>query len=140
MVILALLLAAGGCSTGTEQTPPLCPTGLPAIRSVTVERSGYAVTPVRDPAIRCSTFRPTAAQVRVWLTRAKRVPDFQSADATIDMVPCRARGTVRFANGGRGRWEVEQARFGNVTVAGRPKMLLYTPAPMGRPFLDQPPP
>ncbi len=136
MVILSLLMAAAGCTAGTELTPPLCPTGLPAIRSVAVTRSGYAVGPVTDPSMRCSTFRPTAAQVRAYLTRAKRVPDLQSADAAIDMVPCRARGTVRFADGRRGQWEVEQARFGNVTVAGRPKVLLYTTARLGRPFLD----
>lgn len=135
-LILPLLVAVAGCIAGTELTPPLCPTGLPAIRSVAVVRSGYAVGPVTDPSLRCSTFRPTAAQVRAYLTRARRVPDFPSADATIDMVPCRARGTVRFADGRRGRWEVEQARFGNITMAGRPKMLLYTPARLGRPFLD----
>lgn len=136
MVILPLLMAAAGCTAGTEQTPPLCRTGLPAIRSVAVVRSGYAAGPVTDPALRCSDFRPTAAQVRTYLTRAKRVPDFQSADATIDMVPCRARGTVRFADGRRGQWEVEQARFGNVTVSGRSKMLLYTTAKLGRPFFE----
>ncbi len=137
MVILSLLLAAAGCTAGTEMKPPLCPTGLPAIRSVTVERSGYAATPVRDPAIRCSMFRPTAAQIRAYLVTARRVPDFQSADATIDMAPCRARGMVRFVNGKRGRWEVEQARFGNITVAGRPKMLLYNTTRLGRPFTDE---
>ncbi len=136
MVILSLLMVATGCTAGTEQTPPLCPTGLPAIRSVAVVRSGYAAGPVTDPALRCSDFRPTAAQVRAYLVKAKRIPDFQSADATVDMVPCRARGTVRFADGRRGQWEVGQARFGNITVAGRPKILLYTTATMGRPFVD----
>jgi hypothetical protein len=101
-----------------------------------VGRSGYAATPVSDPSLRCSAFRPTAAQVRTYLTKAKRVPDYQSADATIDMVPCRARGTVTFADGRRGRWEVEQGRFGNVVVARRPKILLYTTARLGRPFFD----
>lgn len=136
MVILSLLMVAAGCTTGTELSPPLCPTRLPAIRSVAVTRSGYAVGPVTDPSMRCSTFRPTVAQIRAYLTQAKRVPDIQSADATIDMVLCRARGTVRFADGRRGEWEVEQARFGNVTVSGRPEMLLYTTARLGWPFLD----
>ena len=136
MIILSLLLTTAGCSAGTEQTPPLCPTGLPAIRSVTIEQSGYAATPVREPGLDCATFRPSAAQIRAYLGKAKRVPDYQSADATIDMVPCKARGTVRFADGRRGRWEVEQARFGNITVAGRPKMLLYTAARLGFPFFD----
>lgn len=136
MVVLAMLLAASGCSAGTEQTPPLCPTGLPAIRNVIVARSGYATTPVSDPTLRCSKFRPTASQIRAYLQKAKRVPDLQSADATIDMVPCRARGTVTFANGSRGRWEVEQARFGNIVVTGHPKILLYTNVPLGRPFFD----
>ena len=136
MVILSFLMIASGCSTGTEQTPPLCPTGLPTIRSVTVKRSGYSATPTNDPRLRCSAFRPTSAQVRAYLRKAKRVPDYQSADATIDMVPCRARGTVTFADGRRGRWEVEQARFGNVVVAGRPKMLLYTVEKLGKPFFD----
>jgi hypothetical protein len=137
MVIVALLLTAAGCTAGTEYTPPLCPTGLPAIRSITIERSGYAAGPVGDPSIRCSTFRPTPAQVRAYLTKARRVPDFRSADATIDMVPCRARGSVTFANGRRGKWEVEQARFGNIVVPGRSKMLLYTVARLGRPFIDE---
>lgn len=136
MAIFALLLAGAGCSTGTEQIPPLCPTGLPAIRSVTVERLGYSAGKVRDPAFRCADFRPSATQIRRYLEKARRVPDYQSADATIDMVPCRARGTVRFADGRTGRWEVEQARFGNITVTGRPKMLLYTIARLGRPFLE----
>ena len=136
MVILSLLLAATGCSAGTEQMPPLCPTGLPAIHSLTVERSGYAASPSGDPRPNCSAFRPTPAQVRAYLMKAKRVPDFQAADATIDMVPCRARGTVTFADGRRGRWEVEQARFGNIVVVGRSKMLLYTTARLGRPFFD----
>jgi hypothetical protein len=136
MVILSFLLAIAGCSTGTEQTPPLCPTGLPEIRSLKVVRSGYSATPVRSATFRCSDFRPTAAQVRTYLKSAKRVPDYQSADATIDMVPCRARGTVTFADGRHGRWEVEQARFGNIIVEGRPRMLLYTTAPLGRPFLE----
>lgn len=136
MIILSFLLATAGCSTGTEQMPPLCPTDLPAIRSLTVVLSGYSATPARGATFRCSEFRPTAVQVRTYLKRAKRVPDYQSADATIDMVPCRARGTVTFVDGRHGRWEVEQARFGNVIVEGRSKMLLYTTVRLGRPFLE----
>lgn len=56
--------------------------------------------------------------------------------ATIDMVPCRARGTVTFTNGRRGRWEVEQARFGNLVVEGRPKILLYTASRLGPLFSE----
>jgi hypothetical protein len=135
LVTLLLLAAVAGCSIGSEEMPPLCPTNLPAIRSVVVERSGYSATSARYPGLPCAKFRPTAAQVRVYLEKARRVPDYQSADATIVMVPCRARGTVTFKNGRRGIWEIEQARFGNIKVKGYPTMLLYTDVKIGRPFL-----
>lgn len=132
LVALALAAAHSGCTRGSESEPPLCPARLPAIRSLTVDRTGVRAYPEPDTPS-CAGFRPSAAQVRRFLAAAGTT-DAQSADATLDRSPCQASGRVTFADGRSGRWTIEQLRVGTLTLPGRPPLLLYCRGCRERPF------
>lgn len=133
LLLAAALGGASGCTPGSEYEPPLCPTRLPAIRSLTIERTGQRAYAEPDGPRSCRAFRPSQAQVRRFLTRAGTT-DAASADATLDRSPCQASGRVRFADGRTARWSVEMFRVGTLRFAGRPPMLLYCRGCRERPF------
>jgi len=133
-LILAALVAQIGCTPGTENEPPLCPTRLPAIRSITIEETGVRLYPDPDGPASCAGFRPTRAQVRRYLMRALTT-DAMSAHATLDRSPCQANGRVRLADGRVARWTIELYRVGRLDFPGQPSMLLYCPQCRERPFV-----
>lgn len=118
-------VATTECTEGTETMPPLCAvsTGVPI--SVEVHSSN------------CEGFVPTAHDVRRWLRAARRVPDFVAADATIDMAPCMASGTVTFTDGRSGTWSLRQNGYGTLRDDSGSTTILYAPGLTGRPFVHR---
>ncbi len=133
-ILGAALASATSCTKGSEFEPPLCPTHLPPIAALTIERVGARAYPETDGQPPCARFRPSRAQIVKFLTSA-RTTDPQSADATLDRSPCYASGTARFANGSVGRWRVEQLRAGTLDLPRRETMLLYCKECRERPFI-----
>lgn len=131
--MLMALAAHGGCTVGTEDMPPLCPTGLPAVRRIVIERAGYRAYREDGDRVACATFKPTATQVKRFFATAKTV-DQGAADATLDRSPCQASGTITFVDGSKGRWTIEQLRVGMLT-RGRTRTLLFCKACRTRPFI-----
>ena len=111
------------CSSGNETTPPLCETRLPSPTTIRIARTT------------CLRFDPRVLDVRRWLKAARRVPDRIAADATIDMSPCKADGTVTFADRSVRRWTVQETGYGTLRTASGSLMLLYSPVDLGRPFV-----
>ena len=134
LILAAALAAHDGCTRGTEEVPPLCPTHLSAIRSITIEQTGVREYQEPDGPVSCAGFRPTRAQVRRFLTQA-RTTDAQSADATLDRSPCQTQGRVRYTDGRVANWTIEQLRVGTLNFAGRPPMLIYCSGCRERPFV-----
>lgn len=135
MLLLALASPAqAGCTRGTEAEPPLCPTHLPALRSVTITATGARAYAEPDGPRSCAPFRPSMTQVRRFLVIA-RTTDARSADATLDRSPCFAGGVARFADRRTAVWRIEQLGMGTLTFAGRPPMLLYCRTCRARPFI-----
>lgn len=65
----------------------------------------------------CTTFKPSAAQVRAFIGRAKRVSQRDFLHET-DWSVCHAVGHVRFQGGVRGEWMVQRLGAGYVSIAG----------------------
>ncbi len=134
MPLLSLLAsAAARCTPGSEYEPPLCPTHLPAVAAIAIDRTGAQAYREPDGPASCSSFRPTPGQIKTFLAQAGSVEP-QAADATLDRSPCYASGQVRFADGRIARWTVEQLRVGTLSLPGRPQMLLYCRGCRARPF------
>jgi hypothetical protein len=136
MIGIALLMALAappGCTEATEDVPPMCPSRLPAIKAISIERTGRADTRAEDEALECGKFRPTTAEVRGFLRYAGRV-DPRAADATLDRSPCFAAGKVAFMDGSVGAFRIEQYRVGTLRI-GKRELLLFCEACQCEPFI-----
>ena len=134
-LLLGMALAhAPACTKGTEFEPPLCSTHLPAIAGITIERIGARAYPESDGQPPCVRFRPSRAQIVHYLSKARTI-DSQSADATRDRSPCYASGLVRYADGKKARWRIEQLGVGTLQLPGREAMLLYCKECSSPPFI-----
>jgi hypothetical protein len=123
LLISALLTAALGCTHGSEFEPPLCPAHLPAVAAVRIERQGFARWPRSDePA--CTGFRLTDEDVRRFFRHARQA-DARDVHYTLPESACVARGTIRFVNGGSGRWQIDRFGLGWLDRAGQVGITLY---------------
>ncbi|MFD1950448.1 hypothetical protein ACFSGX_06670 [Sphingomonas arantia] len=132
MIGLVALLAATACTSGSEFEPPLCPAQLPAVAEIRIEEQGATLwkTTGEPP---CADFRPTLADVRSFFRGAKSA-DRRDVHYTLSESGCVARGAVRFADGSRGRWQVDRFALGWLDRAGRPRLTLYCPQCHRRPW------
>lgn len=140
--VAALLLSLAGsawaapaCRPATEFMPRLCPAGLPAVRQVHIERNAAASTPDAPTFSDCARFRMTPHLVRRYLRQAWRVSD-DAAEHAVDRGPCEASGTLRFADGRRARWRIEQVGTATLVIGKQAPVILACPdcrfAPFGR--------
>ncbi|WP_131819141.1 hypothetical protein [Sphingomonas jatrophae] len=106
--------------------PVLAASGLPRVTAVTIQRNGARSAAVSgdESAAYCRRFRLTPAEVRGYFRDADPV-DQQAYVHDLDMSRCHAAGTVRLADGRRGRWTIDLARRGMLTIAGRPARYFY---------------
>ena len=124
VALMAMALSAGQCTKGTEFEPPLCPTHFPAIVGLSIERTAGMRYHEEGGPRTCRDFRPSAAQVRRFLSTAGTT-DAESADATLDRSPCYASGRVTFSNGRSARWTIEQYGVGTLDWPSGKQVLLY---------------
>lgn len=138
-VMLLLCVAAGtaqaegGCTPGSEFEPRTCPLALPRIAHLTILRNAAKSIQETDPAVSCGGFRLTPKLARRYLTHAKTV-DANDAHHTLDWSPCSASGEVRFADGRRGHWHIEQLRAGTLKIGDADEQILYCPSCKLKPF------
>lgn len=105
--------AEGGCLEATATDPRLCPTDLPAVRGVQIDKQGQPGSGAGEPLVDCRRFVLSPALVRRYFARALRVEDNRGEQA-VDRGPCWASGSLRFADGTQAQWFIEQV--GTATV------------------------
>jgi hypothetical protein len=125
--------AEGGCTAGSEFEPRTCPLELPRITRITILRNAAKSIQETDPAVSCGGFKLTPTLVRRYLTHAKTV-DANDAHHTLDWSPCSASGEVRFADGRRGRWHIEQLRAGTLKIGDADEQVVYCASCKFKPF------
>lgn len=74
------------------------------VKNVSVELAGASDIQDDPPSGGCRAFRPTAAQVRQYFSRAYPVPAKLGAHDRYS--PCHAKGTVTFSDNTRGTWKL----------------------------------
>jgi len=136
--VLALAVASSPAYAGSAATAPTAsaaaaapdryesdwahrvrPWQRPPVIAVTVDRSGLG-DPERNGASEpetCTTFRPSEAQIRAFITRGKRISQRDFLHET-DWSACHAVGHVQFQGGGRAEWMVQRLGAGFVSIAG----------------------
>ena len=92
--------------------------GRPVV-GVTVDRAGLgeAERKAASEPETCTTFRPSEAQIRNFIARAKRVSLRDFLHET-DWSACHAVGHVQFQGGERAEWMVQRLGAGYVSMAG----------------------
>jgi hypothetical protein len=126
--------AEGGCIEATETDPRLCPAELAAVRQVRVQHQGRPGNGAPEPLVDCRRFVLTPAMVRRYFARAMRVEDNRGEHA-VDRGPCEAEGTLRFADGTRAWWRIEQAGTATLLMDGSSEsMTLYCNRCRFKPF------
>lgn len=131
--LAVMLWAMTGCTPGGEFEPRLCPTRLPTVTAVQIERDGIARWQETDGEPRCAGFRPTPADIRRFLAHAGSA-DPHDVHMTLPESPCVTRGRVRFVGGGSGRWQVDRAGNGLIDRPGRARITLYCRRCRSRPW------
>lgn len=132
-VLIAAMAIQSGCTAGDEFRPPLCPTGLPAIAEVRVEQHG--VTRWRNDGDEppCALFIVDDADMRRFFRRARQA-DPRDVHATLPESACAVRGSVRFADGSEGQWQVNRYGLGWLDRQGRDRLTLYCRTCRTRPW------
>jgi hypothetical protein len=119
--------AANGCRDATEFAPRLCPSVVPAVRSVVVTRNGQASSTQEQPWSDCARFKLTPRLVRRYFSRAWVVAD-PRGESAVERGPCEAEGNLRLADGRTGHWRIEQVGTATLLLSsgGAPITLLCT--------------
>ncbi|WP_260599972.1 hypothetical protein [Sphingomonas endolithica] len=132
--LLALLLGAGpACTPGSEFEPPLCPTRLPRVTAIRVSAQGVVLWKEIEPAFPCRRFRLNEAHVRRYLRDARQA-DRAAVHYTLAESNCAVRGTVRFADGTDGQWQIDRYALGWLDRPGHARMTLYCRGCEGAPW------
>lgn len=127
--------AQGACTTATEYQPVLCRIKLPRIADIEIEENGARSTLADDQNLDCSRFKLDAISVRRYFTKALQVKNEEDAHHTLDWLPCYASGTMRFTDGRKARWGINQSQTGSLVLDGKSEMFLYCPDCKFKPFL-----
>ena len=99
-----------------DDTITLCPSSLPPIKTIHVEgSSGDAKAQEPD----CNTFRPDAATVRRYFSRAQQISRREWMHE-ITMVTCNASGTMTLQDGRKAEWGLRPSRSARVSIEGEP--------------------
>ena len=95
----------------------LCPSSLPPIKTIQVERYSESKKGIGEPD--CSTFRPDAATVRRYFSRAQQISRREWMHE-ITMVTCNASGTMTLQDGRKAEWGLRPSRSARVSIEGEP--------------------
>ena len=100
----------------TDDTITLCPSSLLPIKTIHVEgSSGDAKAQEPD----CNTFRPDAATVRRYFSKAQQISD-QDWMHKLIWITCEASGSITLEDGRKARWGLSPNRSALVTIEGEP--------------------
>jgi hypothetical protein len=105
LAIVALLFACSATLTSSADS-----VHARQANAVAIERTGLSEHDDEYSVALCKRFRPTTAQVRKFLEHAR---DVETHVHTHDRYsPCYATGTVEFAGGLKGRWQIHSGQTG----------------------------
>jgi hypothetical protein len=136
LALAAMAQVAAGCSQAMDDAPLLCPTGLAAVRSLVVEKVAQRAWLEKVQPPNCEAFAPDAAVMRRYLAQARRT-DAGAVHHVLAESPCQASGRVRFADGRRAQWSVDQLGVGKLRFADGSTLLLFAPDFSVAPFVPQ---
>lgn len=112
------------------------PAGLPApVTSLSIAANGLRGEDVsgEETAADCARFRLRRRDVAEFLARARPV-DARAYHHDLEMSRCHARGTLRLADGRRGRWRIDRERRGAILLDGAGPVYLHCPGCAARGF------
>ncbi|MDQ2777996.1 MAG: hypothetical protein M3Y32_00395 [Pseudomonadota bacterium] len=115
-----------GCSVPTELEPGLCDARLPPVRSVAIEKNGALQEGIKNYEYDCSVFVLDEKAVRRYFARTRRV-DGPNPNHDVAWSACHASGTLRFSDGRRADWLIEQSSVARLWIAGADAIVLYCP-------------
>ena len=99
-----------------DDTITLCPSSLPPIKTIHVEgSSGDAKAQEPD----CNTFRPDAATVRRYFSKAQQISD-QDWMHKLIWITCEASGSMTLEDGRKARWGLSPNRSALVSIEEKP--------------------
>ncbi len=130
---IATVAASAGCTAGSEFRPRLCPTDLPPIAEARVVQQGVSRWENAGDEPPCTMFRVGDADIRRFFRRARQA-DPRDIHATLPESACVVRGSVRFADGSEGQWQVDRYGAGWLDRDGRERLTLYCRACRNAPW------
>ena len=101
----------------TDDTITLCPSSLPPIKTIHVERYSESKEGAGEPD--CSTFRPDAATVRRYFSKARQISD-QEWMHKLTWIACEASGSMTLQDGRTARWGLSPNRSAGISIEGEP--------------------
>jgi hypothetical protein len=99
-----------------DDTITLCPSSLPPIKTIHVEGS-HGDAKAQEPD--CNTFRPDAATVRRYFSKARQISD-QEWIHKLTWITCEASGSMTLQDGRKARWGLGPNRSALVRIEGEP--------------------
>jgi hypothetical protein len=139
LVVLALALAAVVANAGGDNTDPYA---IPAyrmtpVKSVVIKENGAWTdhTSGNETPQMCKAFRLNERDIREFFRRARRVSEHTYVH-DLDAARCHAAGEVAFANGDRGKWQIDQARGGWLGLADGRALYFHCPKCRAKVFAE----
>ena len=101
----------------TDDTITLCPSSLPPIKTIHVERYSESKEGAGEPD--CNTFHPDAATVRRYFSKARQISD-QEWMHKLTWIACEASGSMTLQDGRTARWGLSPNRSAGISIEGEP--------------------
>lgn len=129
IVLLSIVLSgcSTACTSGSEFEPPLCPSHIPEIQKVVIEKTGQSLSGwPQAETTECKDFTPTEGEVWSYLKQARETTA-QGVHYTLPESPCFASGTLVFSNRDKAIWTMKGLGLGSVIFPDGAEKILYCP-------------
>ncbi len=98
-----------------DDTITLCPSSLPPIKTIQVERYSESKKGLGEPD--CNTFHPDAATVRRYFSKAWQISRWDWTHK-LTMISCSASGSMTLEDGRKARWGIRPNRSALIRIDG----------------------
>ena len=109
-----------------DDTITLCPSSLPPIKTIQVERYSESKKGIGEPD--CNTFHPDAATVRRYFAKARQISE-RDWMHKLTWVTCGASGSMTLEDGRKARWGISPTRSARIVIEGQPLQVFYLYCP-----------
>jgi hypothetical protein len=138
-LLLAIAVASNVVDTADSQSglePALSKTGLPAVKSISIQQNSVRSQAAMGNADECRAFKLSEKEIAEYLDAAGAVSEHDYFHM-LDWSPCSARGQVVFANGLKGVWGIQQLKAGSLRLSDGRTLYLYCPKCRARHFVSE---